>query len=74
MIKNTPKYTIPKGKLGFSDLPQTNWWKCRSCSKDHVFGVGFEFGGFNILGSCQNPRREKKSYEREKTREMSWNW
>jgi hypothetical protein len=79
MIKNTPKHSIPienweikfklskintnLEELGFSDLPQSNWWKRRSCFEDHVPGVGFEFVSFNILGSrvfSQDPRRENE--------------
>jgi hypothetical protein len=35
------------GRHGFSNLPQTNKWKQRSCFEDHIFGVGFEIEGLN---------------------------
>jgi hypothetical protein len=35
-------------ELGFSDLPQNDRWKRRSCSKDYVFDVGFGFESFNL--------------------------
>jgi hypothetical protein len=73
---NSKKSTRNLEELGFLDLPQTNRWKCRSCSKDHVFGIGFEFGGFILPRSrvlYQNPNKEReREREREKAREISW--
>jgi len=36
---------------------------CCLCPKDHVFGVGIEFGSFNMLGSRvlgQNPKKRRE--------------
>jgi len=48
---NSQKSTQNLEELGFLELPQNDRWKHRSYSKDHVFGVGFEFGSFNLLES-----------------------
>jgi len=45
---NSQKSTQNLEELGFSKLPQNDRWKHRSCSKDHVSGVGFEFRSFNL--------------------------
>jgi hypothetical protein len=39
--------------------------------KNHIFGGGFEFGGFNLPRSrflIQNPKREKRNHVRERNR------
>jgi hypothetical protein len=55
-------------KLRFSDLSQIDQWKRRSCTKDFVSGVGFEFESFKLLKYrvyYQTLRERMESFRRE---------